>query len=86
MTGNNQRQLLLFRYPAYREVAIDFKVNGLARHGWTRLHYFRRMERNQRIILDVEKVFALQLAVLHAASGIHAVRLNLNIQNTSVDI
>src|ERR1700722_10305736 len=66
IAGNDQRQLLLFRYSAYREVAINFKVNRLARHPWTGLNYFRRMERDQRIILDVKEVFALQLAILHS--------------------
>src|SRR5580698_4351960 len=44
------------------------------------------MERDVRIVLDVEEVFALQLAVLHAASGIDAGSLSLDIQNTRRDI
>src|SRR5580700_6678966 len=44
------------------------------------------MERDVRIVLDVEEVFALQLAVLHAASGIDAGRLSLNVQNARRDI
>jgi hypothetical protein len=42
------------------------------------------MECDQRIMLGVEEVFALQLAVLHAASGIHAARLNLEIRTPVV--
>src|SRR5271170_1964840 len=83
---NYQRQLLRFCDSAYREVAIHFKGNGLALHCWAGLSNPCRMERDVRIVLDVEEVFALQLAILHAASGIDAGRINLNIQNTSIDI
>lgn len=44
------------------------------------------MEGDQRIVLDVEEVFALQLAVLHSATGIYRGRLNLDIQNPTGDI
>jgi len=44
------------------------------------------MERDQWILLDVEEVFALQLAVLHSTTGIHAGRLNLDVQNARRDI
>ena len=44
------------------------------------------MKRDHRIVLDVEEVFALQLAVLHAASGIHTGCLNLDVQNASGDV
>ena len=47
------------------------------------------MERDLRIMLDVEEILAFQLVILHAASGIDAGRLNLDIQNprlTSVDV
>ena len=39
------------------------------------------MKRDQGILLDVEEMLALQLAVLHSASGIHTVCLNLDVQN-----
>jgi hypothetical protein len=34
-----------------------------------------------RAVLDIKEILTLQLAVLHAASGIHTVCLNLDIQN-----
>src|ERR1700744_2174413 len=65
-TGNRQRQRLRFGDSAYREGTRYIK--GV----WTGLNNLGRFETDQRIVLGVEEVFALQLAVLHAASGIHA--------------
>ena len=71
--GNRERQLLGVCYSADRKVAIHFKRVGAG------LHKLRGLKRNQWILLDVEEVFALQLAVLHAASGIHTGRLNCDL-------
>src|SRR5271170_2349814 len=47
----------------------------------TGLHNFCRVERNVWIIFGVEEVFALQFVVFHAASGIHGIRVNLDVQH-----
>ena len=60
---------------ANRKVTV--KLNRVG----TRLYNLRRMKSDQRILLHVEKVLAPQLAILHTASGIHAVRLDPNVQN-----
>jgi hypothetical protein len=39
------------------------------------------VKRDQRTLPDVEEVFALPLSILHTASGIRTVRLNLDIQD-----
>src|SRR4029077_10779444 len=70
----------MFSYPEYRKVARQVKGVG------TGLYDLLGHKRDHRILLDVEEVFALQLAVLHAACGIHAVGLNLDVQNASRDI
>jgi len=41
------------------------------------------MKGDERSVLGIEEIFAFQLAVLHAAPGIHRVSLNLDIQNAS---
>jgi hypothetical protein len=38
------------------------------------------VKRDVRIILGVEEILALQLVVLHAASGIHGVGINFDVE------
>ena len=45
------------------------------------LFHLRRVEGDQGILFDIEEIFALQFAILHAASRINAGRLNLDVQN-----
>src|SRR5271157_5592793 len=78
--GNRQQQGLGFRDSAYRKDTLY--VKGV----WTGLNNFGRMERDVRVILDVEEIFALQLAILHAASGVDAGRLSLDVQNACRDV
>src|ERR1700722_2774986 len=61
-----ERQLLWVGYSAYVEVAIHFI--GVR----CDLHELRRFEGDDRIVLHVKKILALQLAILHSAAGIHA--------------
>src|SRR4029077_1190024 len=49
---------------------------------WTSLYNLVRMKRDQGILLSVEEVLALQLAVLHSASGTHAFCLDFDVQGT----
>jgi hypothetical protein len=44
------------------------------------------MKCDHRILLDCRRSFALQLAVLHAASGIHAGCLNLDVASVDVKV
>src|SRR5262249_41061169 len=60
-----------------RKVAVQLK--GVR----TGLHDFGRLKRNQRIVVDVEEVRAFELAILQAASGIHAGSLNLDVKDCS---
>jgi hypothetical protein len=46
--------------------------------GGTGLNNLVRVKRDQRILLDVEEIFASQLVVFHVASGIHSGSLNLD--------
>jgi hypothetical protein len=61
--GEDQR--IGFGDSADRKVALHVKRVGC------RLHNLRGLEGDQRILLYVEEVFALQLVVLKATSGIH---------------
>ena len=45
-----------------------------------------RSKGDEWILLDVEKVFTLQFAVLHAASGIYRRRVNFDVQDTGVEL
>src|ERR1700678_500773 len=73
LAGHGECELLGSGNSADRKVAVDLEGVG------TGLYEFRRLERDQRIPFDVEEVFALQLAVLQAASGINRGSLNLDV-------
>jgi len=73
--GNGERQLLGFGHSADRKVPIHFESVG------TGLYDLRRLKCDQRIIFDIEEILALELAVFHATSGVHAIGLNLDVQH-----
>ena len=50
------------------------------------LHDLCGTKRNVRVLIGVEKIFALQLVILHPASRVHARRLDLDIQDTVFDM
>ena len=75
LAGKRQRQPLLLGYSPYREVAV--KCNRVG----TGLFDFCGVKRDQRIVFDIEEIFAFQLAVFHSVSGIHGSSLDLNVQN-----
>jgi hypothetical protein len=75
LAGKRQRQPLLLGYSAYREVAVKRNRVG------TGLFDFCGVKRDQRIVFDIEEIFAFQLAVFHSVSGIDGSSLNLNVQN-----
>ena len=78
--GQSESELFGVCDTADGEVAIDFES------GWRGLNDLRRMERDRRIVLHVEKLFALELAILHAASGIDGVGLDLDVEDTGSDV
>ena len=63
------------RHAAYRESPLEVKGVG------TGLHNLAGVKRDIRGVLDVEKLFAVQLLILHPASRIYALCLNLDVQN-----
>ena len=75
LAGKRQRQPLLLGYSPYREAAV--KCNRVG----TGLFDFCGVKRDQRIVFDIEEIFAFQLAVFHSVSGIHGNSLDLNVQN-----
>jgi len=70
---NSKGQRLGFRHPA------NGKRSGHLQGGGTGLHNPVGVKRDQRILIDIKEVFTLQLAVLHATSGVHAFSLNLDV-------
>ncbi len=58
---------------ANSEVTLDVKCV------WTGLDDFRRLESDQRRFFCVKEILTLQLVVLHMASGVDAIRFNLDI-------
>ena len=64
LTRDSQGQLLWVRHSSNCEIPIYLK--GV----WSTRHNFSRFEGDIRILFDSEEVFALQLAILHATSGI----------------
>ena len=80
LTGYGECQLFLSSHSANRKVAIHREGIG------TGLLNLRGLECDIRILLDVEEILALLLSVLHSASRVHTVRLNLNVQDTRREI
>src|SRR6202041_4040504 len=80
LAGQREAQRLWFRHSA------NCKRAGNIKGGGTRLFNFRRMKCNVRIVFGVEEIFALQLAVLQAAAGIHAGGVHLDVQSAGGDI
>ena len=63
--GQSQGKLLRIRDAADREIAVHFE------NVWSSLNDLRGVEGDRGIVLYVEKFFALQFAVLHAATGVN---------------
>ena len=80
LVGKDERNLLGQCFSPYHKVAID--LNGVVAD----LDEFGGAENNHRIVLRIEKIFAFQLAVLHAASGVYTVRLYCHYKRACSDI
>lgn len=80
LVGNDERNLLGQCFSSYHKVAIH--LNGVV----AGLDEFGGAEDNHRIVLRIEKIFAFQLAVLHAASGVYTVRLYCHYKRACSDI
>ena len=71
----SQVQHFGLRHTAYRESPLEVKGVGAG------LHNLGGVKRDIRGVLDVEEIFAVQLLILHPASRIYALCLNLDVQN-----
>jgi len=68
-----ESEFLRLANAANGEVTLDVKSV------WTGLNDFGRLESDQRRLFYVKEILTLQLVVLHMASGVDAIRFNLDI-------
>src|SRR5215469_11837594 len=80
LTVIREGQCLRLRYAAYGKCSWDIKCMG------TGLYNLCGTKRYVRIFLHVEEIFAPQLVILEATSGVHAGRLDLDIENACRNI
>jgi hypothetical protein len=80
LAGNFQGERFGLRHSANRKRA------GYIKGSRTGLYNLAGMKGDQGILVGVEEVFALQLVVLHPASGINRGGLNLDVQDARGDI
>ena len=67
-------------YTAYRERAYNVEGVGAG------LHHLGRAECDVRVLVDIEKIFALKLTVLDAAASVDCGGLNSDVENAGGDV
>jgi hypothetical protein len=76
LADGRERQLFGFRYSPDGKGARDIEAV------WAGLLNLAGVEGNVRIVLDVKKILAFRLAVLHAASSVYAGSVDFDVQHT----